>query len=53
MFYERQLDFREKITYKGYHDHLPLKSKLNKMIIASERITKEQEEKNQWKNENK
>ena len=43
----------EKITYKGYHDHLPLKSKLDKMIKASDRISREQEEKNQWRNENK
>ena len=43
----------EKITYKGYHDHLPLKSKLDKMVKASDRISKEQEQKNQWKNENK
>jgi len=42
----------EKITYKGYRDHLPLKSKLDKMIKASDRISKEQEHKKQWKDEN-
>ena len=30
-----------------------LKVKLDKMIKASDRIFKEQEQKNQWKNENK
>ena len=43
----------EKMTYTGYEKSVPLKEKLNKMVKASDRMSEEIENKNQWKNENK
>ena len=43
----------EKTTFKGYNEHLPIKEKLQLMEKAAERINKEVQSKNNWKNEHK
>ena len=43
----------EKITYKGYGKHIPVKDKLINMESALKRIDKELQIKKDWKDENK
>jgi len=43
----------EKMQFTDYERHIPLKTKLNLMEKASDRIAREITNKKQWKNENK